>query len=128
MVENYLLTLLLLLLMPALPVQQTPPVPVAEWWVIDKAVVDQLFTEDLGAVTRSLAATRAPNDAAELMRRLSIFVRAGHRLCAAATIDRLATAASVPHKSELSHIANFLIDREGARITLESRRSVGQPC
>lgn len=92
--------------------QQAGQAESPDWWAVDKAVVEQLFTENLGAVVRSLAAARRPSDATELMRRLSLFVRAGHRGRAAETIDRLATATPPLDKSQLRHIANFLIDRE----------------
>jgi tetratricopeptide (TPR) repeat protein len=86
--------------------------PMLDWWAIDKAVVEQLLTEDMNTVVRSLAAAQMPRDAAELLRRLSLFVRAGHRESAAKTIDRLATVPPPAEKSVLSHTADFLIDRQ----------------
>ena len=46
-----------------------------DWWAINKAVVDQLQTEDIGAIVTSLP--QASNDAGTLLREFVILVRAG---------------------------------------------------
>ena len=48
---------------------ETPPV---DWWQVDRAVVDELFTKDLFATADGLAAKDPPRDPAELLRRLSV--------------------------------------------------------
>jgi tetratricopeptide (TPR) repeat protein len=91
--------------------QIIPRTPQADWWAIDRAVVEQLLAEDLGSVVNSLAQSPS-GDAAELMRQLDLRVRAGHRRRAAEVIDRLAEATDLPEKGTLSHLADFLIGRE----------------
>ena len=89
-----------------------PQDPKAEWWAINKTVVDQLLVNDLGDVIKSLAPAASIGDVVELLRQLNLFVRAGHRHRAAQVIDGLPKDVDASYKTTLSQAADFLIGRE----------------
>jgi hypothetical protein len=81
-----------------------------EWWAIDQAVIEELLTDDLGRVIKSLP--EGSTDAALLLRQLNILTRAGHREEAAKVIKQLAAINIRHQESVLSQAADFLIGRE----------------
>jgi tetratricopeptide (TPR) repeat protein len=98
----------------------------AEWWSVEKRVVEELLQRDGGQWARELAAQPPPATAGELMRRFSVFNRAGHLRQARAVIDAM-RGASI-HTSQLSSMADFLIDRQDwptARYFLERLPQAG---
>ncbi|MCI0392907.1 MAG: hypothetical protein MOB07_29600 [Acidobacteria bacterium] len=84
----------------------------ADWWSINKAVLEQLSVNDLGEVIKSLPQAPPIGDVVELLRELNLFVRAGHRHRATQVIDRLPKDADATYQSLLSHVGDFLIGRE----------------
>jgi len=86
------------------------PVSIA-WWHIDKALVKELFNKDLLTLTNTLNAKPVSDDPADIVRRLNIYVRAGHREEASATIDHLAGIDTVFDTYPLNTIAEFLMKR-----------------
>jgi tetratricopeptide (TPR) repeat protein len=85
--------------------------PKADWRAIDKAVADQLSGTDLSEVIKSLPQEAPIGDTVELMRRLNLFVRAGHRHRAAKVIERLPKGDDESYENDLSMIADLLIER-----------------
>jgi tetratricopeptide (TPR) repeat protein len=82
----------------------------AEWWSIDKQVVEQLLNRDAGQWARELGSPPQTAGAEELMRRFSVLNRAGHLRQARSLIDAMSDAKLQP--SQLSTMADFLIGRE----------------
>ena len=83
-----------------------------DWWAIDKAVLQELATENLVSLAKSLGDKERPQDATELLRRFDIFIRAGHRPQAAVILEDLRECSSQLQKDQLSPVLRFLIQRE----------------
>src|SRR5688572_951174 len=64
----------------------------AEWWGVEKQVVEELLTRNAGQWARQLSKQPLPQEAGELMRRFSVFNRAGHLRQARRVIDAMSDA------------------------------------
>lgn len=84
----------------------------ASWYDIDRLLVEDLFTTNVGVLAGHLAKEPAPRDPGRLLYRLDVFVRAGQPDLAAATIERLAGLPVFPHDHYLPGLGEFLIERE----------------
>src|SRR5688572_19494927 len=82
----------------------------AEWWSVEKRVVEELLQRDAGQWAHELHGQRMPTAAGELMLRFSVFNRAGHLRQARAAIDAMSEG-GVP-KHQLPAMADFLIGRK----------------
>jgi tetratricopeptide (TPR) repeat protein len=93
------------------------------WWQTERAVNESLKNDDLLELVTSPEIRKHASDPAELLRRLQLFVRAGHREDASAIIPELAESRARLSKRLLEQVAMFLLGREEwmlARVFLET--------
>src|SRR5262245_7027363 len=81
------------------------------WWDAARRADDQLETADVTTLAGSLAGAPASRDAAELLFRFEVFVRAGHDEDALATLDALAAADPPLPSFAAGEAVDSLIDR-----------------
>ena len=87
------------------------PVALAEepsWWTVEREVVEQLFSRDLGAWARALDAVAMPDDLVARMTRFQVLARAGHDKGQRRVIRALRDLAPEPQANAI----DFLIGRE----------------
>ncbi|MBN2498717.1 MAG: hypothetical protein JXR96_29265 [Deltaproteobacteria bacterium] len=93
------------------------------WWQTERSLIESLQQADLFELVRSAEIREPSSDPAELLRRLQLFVRAGHREDAAALIPVLAECRARLSSQLLEQLAMFLLGREEwelARLALET--------
>ena len=104
---------LVLLLLASAAVAEEP-----DWWIVERDVVGQLFTRDVGAWARALDVAAMPDAVVARMTRFQVLVRAGHARGQRRAIRALRDLAPVLQAGAI----DFLIgreDREMARFAME---------
>ncbi|MHC4137698.1 MAG: hypothetical protein ACYS0K_22360 [Planctomycetota bacterium] len=94
----------------------------ADWWNVERRVVERLSHEDVGAWARALEATAIPDDAGARMERFSVLARAGHEAALRELLARLSVLAPQLQHERWASAIDFLIGREDwepARFAME---------